>query len=179
MFRIGIGGSSEKPLGTGEGMDPGKKGNTSPKGGRDMLVKDVMSRQVVTVSETESAALAARLLERHNLGALPVCSAKGQLTGMLTDRDLALRCLAAGRDPEKTPVGQVMSRHVVSAALDTPDREAARLMGAHQVRRLPVTQNGRVVGMVSLADLARRPDCSMEAGECLGRISAGLRRAED
>ena len=141
-----------------------------------MLVQDVMSRHVVTVSGQESAALAARLLNRYNVGALPVCSQAGQLQGMLTDRDIALRCVAAGRDPTRTLVEQVMTRRVTAARPEMDAAEAAQLMRTRQVRRLPVTEQGKVVGLVSLADLAKLPDWSTEAAACLSDISANVRR---
>ena len=141
-----------------------------------MLVKDVMSSHVITVDAQESAALAARLLNRYNVGALPVCSDRGVLQGMVTDRDIAVRCVAAGRDPVTTPVSQVMTRRVAAVGPMTDTAEAARLMRAEQVRRLPVTQRGKVVGLVSLADLAQLPDWSTEAAACLSDISANLRR---
>ena len=69
-----------------------------------MNVKEVMSGRPITVSPEESAAVAARLLSRHNIGALPVCSKNGSLKGMITDRDIVLRCIAADEDPQTTKV---------------------------------------------------------------------------
>ena len=76
-----------------------------------MRVRELMSDQVVSVTPGESAALAARLLDRREVGALPVCGADGRLQGIVTDRDIVLRCVAAGRDPAHTPVSQIMSRN--------------------------------------------------------------------
>ena len=73
-----------------------------------MQVRDVMNPTVVSIAPQESVALAARLLARHNVGALPVCSREGTLHGMVTDRDLVLRCVAAEEDPRQVPVRQVM-----------------------------------------------------------------------
>lgn len=141
-----------------------------------MLVKEVMTPHVVSIAPEESAALAARLLARHGLGALPVCSAEGILRGMVTDRDIVVRCVAAGDDPERTRIAEIMTRRVLAAEPDRSVDEAARLMAREQVRRLPVQEHGRLVGMVSLGDVAVRPDYTMEAGEVLQEISQNIRR---
>lgn len=139
-----------------------------------MKVSEIMNSHVVTIDEREPVIAAARLLKRMNLGALPVTGRGGALTGMLTDRDIALRCVAAGADPRELTVGEIMSRGVYTAAPDVSVEEAARRMGRGQVRRLPVVENGRLVGMLSLADMARR--CNMEAAAALADISGNIRR---
>ncbi len=143
-----------------------------------MRVKDCMTKQVISVGAGEPVSVAARLMARYNLGALPVRGADGQLEGMLTDRDIVLRCIAAERSPKAVRVREVMTRSVAAAAPDTDAAAAAGIMAARQVRRLPVTEEGRLVGMVSLADLSRRPDYMMEAAEALEDICAGLRRMD-
>ena len=141
-----------------------------------MRVKDCMTKQVISVGAGEPVSVAARLMARYNLGALPVRGTDGQLEGMLTDRDIVLRCIAAERSPKAVRVREVMTRSVAAAAPDTDAAAAAGIMAARQVRRLPVTEEGRLVGMVSLADLSRRPDYMMEAAEALEAICAGVRR---
>lgn len=143
-----------------------------------MRVKDCMTRQVISVGAGEPVSVAARLMARYNLGALPVRGTDGQLEGMLTDRDIVLRCIAAERSPKAVRVREVMTRSVAAAAPDTDATAAAGIMAARQVRRLPVTEEGRLVGMVSLADLSRRPDYMMEAAEALEDICAGVRRMD-
>ena len=135
-----------------------------------MQVKEVMSRRIIAISPEETVAVAARLLSQHNIGALPVCSRDGRLRGMVTDRDIVVRCVAAGDDPECTRVAEIMTRRVLAAEPDRSVDEAA------QVRRLPVQERGRLVGMVSLGDVAVRPDYTMEAGEALQEISQNIRR---
>ena len=141
-----------------------------------MRVKDCMTKQVISVGAGEPVSVAARLMARYNLGALPVRGTDGQLEGMLTDRDIVLRCIAAERSPKAVRVREVMTRSVAAAAPDTDAAAAAGIMAARQVRRLPVTEEGRLVGMVSLADLSRRPDYMMEAAEALEDSCAGVRR---
>lgn len=81
-----------------------------------------MNPCVVSIDPGESAALAARLLARHNVGALPVCSGSGALLGMVTDRDIILRCVAAGEDPSHVPVRTIMTRHPAAVSPDADPR---------------------------------------------------------
>lgn len=118
-----------------------------------MQVKDIMSANVVTVDGEETVAAAARLLSRCNVGALPVTARGGRLVGMLTDRDIAVRCVAANFDPNLTRVRSVMSGGPVTVPAEESRETAARTMEKHRVRRLPVTQNGKLVGMLSRGDL--------------------------
>ncbi len=141
-----------------------------------MRVRDLMSKSVVTIAPEESAALAARLLSRHELGALPVCAADGTLAGIVTDRDIVTRCVAAGEEPGRVPVRDIMSPAPSVITPETPVSAAARLMAQRQVRRLPVVEQGQVVGMLSLGDLARSRRTDTEAAEALSDISASLRR---
>lgn len=139
-----------------------------------MKVSDIMSDRVVTIDEREPVIAAARLLKRMNLGALPVTDRGGKLVGMLTDRDIVLRCVALGGDARTMTAGDVMTRGVVTATPDVKVDDAAKRMGLGQVRRLPVVENGKLVGMLSLADMARK--CDMEAAAALADISSNLRR---
>lgn len=141
-----------------------------------MRVRDLMSKSVVTIAPEESAALAARLLSRHELGALPVCAADGTLVGIVTDRDIVTRCVAAGEEPGRVPVRDIMSPAPSVITSETPISDAARLMAQRQVRRLPVVEQGHVVGMLSLGDLARSRRTDTEAAAVLSDISASLRR---
>ena len=136
-----------------------------------MQVRDVMNPTVVSIAPQESVALAARLLARHNVGALPVCSREGTLHGMVTYRDPVLRCVAAEEGPRQVPVRQVMSRHPAQVAPGHDVRQAAQRMARQQVRRLPVLEGGKVVGMVSLGDLAQCRQFDMEASKALCEIS--------
>ena len=139
-----------------------------------MEVRALMSRDVVTVSPKEPATVAARMLARYNIGALPVAE-NGRLRGMITDRDIAVRCVAAGRDPGQTPVEEIMTGRVVSAAPGDDAEEAARCMAREQIRRLPVVERGCVVGMLSLGDLSVNDRMKMEASACLSEISSNVK----
>ena len=139
-----------------------------------MLVKELMTSGVVPVEPGSSAALAARLLSRHNVGALPVCSREGRLRGMVTDRDIILRCIAPEDDPAQTPVRDIMSRACAYTSPDMDCLQAGALMAQQQVRRLPVVEKGRVVGILTLSDLARCGRYDMEAARALSEISENV-----
>jgi CBS domain-containing protein len=141
-----------------------------------MQVRDLMNPSVVSITPGESAALAARLLGRHNLGALPVCGDDGGLRGIVTDRDIVLRCVAAEEDPAQVPVRDIMTRNCATVSPGDDPREATRVMADKQVRRLPVLEGGKVVGMVSLGDLARCRQFDMEASKALSEISDQIKR---
>ena len=141
-----------------------------------MQVQDLMNQSVVSVEPEESAALCARLLARHKLGALPVCTAQGQLVGMVTDRDVTVRCVAAEEDPAATPVSAIMTRDCAVISPREDARAAARVMAARQVRRLPVVDDGRVVGMIALGDLATCRRFDMEASKAFSDISENVTR---
>jgi CBS domain-containing protein len=137
-------------------------------------VKELMSGLVIRIHDKENVSVAARTLTHYNIGVLPVCTVDGQICGMLTDRDIVTRCLASGRSPAVTPVREVMTTQILSARPDMDAAVAAGLMGRAQIRRLPVLENGRLCGMVSLGDLARREETGMDAADALGEISSGL-----
>lgn len=141
-----------------------------------MNICEIMTDRVVSIGQGESVSAAARLLKRHNIGSLPVCDDSGRLRGILTDRDIILRCVAADSDPAETKVSEIMSRGVITATPFDDVDKATALMSADQVRRLPVLDNGRVVGMVALCDMARSSNCEMEASEALCEISSNIRR---
>lgn len=138
-----------------------------------MNLKQIMTSPVISVEPEESVEVAARTLEHYNIGALPVCRG-GRLYGVVTDRDLVTRCVAAGRDPAKTSVREVMTTRVISAKPDMDAAVAASLMGREKIRRLPVVENGMIRGMVSLGDLAVIEQNAYDAADALSEISSHL-----
>ena len=139
-----------------------------------MKLREIMTDKVVRINPEESVAVAARILARHNIGMLPVCGGDGRLYGVVTDRDLVTRCLAPGRATGTTKVKDVMTGRVVAAGPDMDITTAAHLMGRAQVRRLPVLDNGKLCGMVSLADLAGTEEGGISAADALGEITANV-----
>ena len=122
-----------------------------------MKVREVMRSPVVCAEPSQSVASVAKVLEHYNIGAVPVCTSQGMLCGMLTDRDLVVRCLAMGKLPSATCVREIMTRQVISVSPDMDVGVAAHLMGRKRVRRLPVVEAGKVQGILSLAVI-----CSLE-----------------
>jgi CBS domain-containing protein len=134
--------------------------------------RDIMSSDIETLTSDHSALDAADRLARSDIGAVPVCGDDGQLLGMVTDRDLVVRVLAAGKDPATFRLAELADQaEVVTIGADDPVGEAVRTMTEHKVRRLPVIDGTSVVGMVSQADLAVH--CSPEqVGELVAAISS-------
>ena len=141
-----------------------------------MKLREVMSNPVIRIHPDETVAVAARTLTHYNIGILPVCGGDGRICGLVTDRDLVTRCMAAGRSAANTPIRDVMTSKIISARPDMDTAVAAGLMGREQIRRLPVVENGRLCGMVSLGDLAVKEESNLDAGDALTGISSTLSR---
>ena len=141
-----------------------------------MKLREIMTNQVVRIHPAESVAVAARMLTHYNIGILPVCGSDGRVCGLVTDRDIVTRCLAAGKHPDQTTVKDVMTSGIVAAAPDMEASAAAELMGSRQIRRLPVMENGRLCGMVSLGDLSQRKESKSDAQGALTEICSQIAR---
>ena len=141
-----------------------------------MKIREVMTDCVIHVDPEETVEVAARTLAQHNIGILPVCESSGKLCGLVTDRDMVTRCVASGRAPSQTKVRDVMTGQVVSAQPDMDAAVAAHLMGRQQVRRLPVLEDGKLCGMVSLGDLAKTEESIMDAADALMDITSNISR---
>ena len=141
-----------------------------------MRVQDVMARNPISVEVTEPVSAATRLMRERNIGSIPVQDAKGRLRGMLTDRDIVLRCVAAGRDPAKLESAEIMSTGAVTAAPGEDVTAALARMRSEQVRRLPVVEGETLVGMLSIADVARTQRFDMEAAQALSGITSNVCR---
>ncbi len=139
-----------------------------------MKINEIMQQSVISVAPDDTALTASKLLSRHNIGSLPVCSGDGRLQGIVTDRDIVLRCVASGKSPDVTPVSDIMSKNVVSVSPNDEVSAAASLMSAEKVRRLPVVEKGRVLGMLSLGDIAKSRAFNMEAAKALTEISSNV-----
>ena len=131
-------------------------------------VRDVMSSPAETVGPDPPIPDAAKVMQRKAMGDVLVADASGELRGIVTDRDLAIRSLAEGRDPATTQIGEIMSPITVTVAPEATVSKALDLMRGHDVRRLPVVEGGKPVGIVTLGDLSRSGD----AGRALADISA-------
>ncbi|WP_338752832.1 CBS domain-containing protein [Bacillus sp. FJAT-52991] len=132
-----------------------------------MKVREIMSSNVACCTSQDSMEAAASKMESLNIGAIPVVN-NGQVVGMVTDRDLVIRGLA---NQQGSTVSDVMSNNIVSISPDASLEEAAALMAQHQVRRLPVIENGQLAGIVSLGDLSTKEQANESAGSALSNIS--------
>ncbi len=130
--------------------------------------RDVMTADVECIGAAESLLDAARKMRDREIGALPVCGDDGRLTGIITDRDIVIRCVAAGDDPARTTAGSIAEGAPVTVGPDDPIDEVAETMGSYQVKRLPVVDDHRLVGIVSESDLARH----LQPGEIGDTIQA-------
>jgi CBS domain-containing protein len=136
-----------------------------------MKVKDIMTSNVECVWPDDTLQEAALKMKEMEIGPLPVCD-RLHIVGMLTDRDIAIRGVAEGRDPRSTKVSDVMTREVIRCFEDEEVEEAERLMQSRQVRRiLVVNRDERLVGILSLGDLAAETGNPQRVGEVLQDVS--------
>ncbi len=117
--------------------------------------REIMSGGVECVGENETLVDAARKMRDLDVGALPICGEDNRLKGMLSDRDIVVRCIADGGDPTSVRAGELAEGKPVTIGADDSVEEALRTMSEHQVRRLPVIDGHDLIGMVSQADIAR------------------------
>jgi len=133
-------------------------------------IREVMTTSPSTVEAQTTVVEAARVMKQIDAGVVPVTE-NGRLTGMVTDRDIALRVVAEGKDPQSTTVGEVATKNLVTVDPQQDLDEALRLMAQHKVRRLPVVEeDGRLVGVVAQADVAREGD-DKQTGQVVQEIS--------
>jgi CBS domain-containing protein len=134
--------------------------------------RDIMTPGATHCSSDTTAADAARRMAADDIGAIPVCESDGRLRGMVTDRDLAIKIVAEGRDPSSVRLAEIVQpTEVVTIGADDSVEEAIRTMKDHAVRRLPVIDGQQLVGMVSQADIARvMPDAKI--GDLVDAISS-------
>lgn len=135
-----------------------------------MKVSELMSKGVVSVGPKDSLQAAAQLMKQAGVGSLPVAE-EGRLQGIITDRDIVTCSTAEGIDPRQITVSQCETRDVLTVGPQDPVEKVANIMKDHQVRRVPVVEDGRVVGMVAMADLAREEELRAKAEEALTEIS--------
>jgi CBS domain-containing protein len=137
-----------------------------------MNIRDVMTPNPRTISPDESIQNAARIMRDLDTGVVPVVE-NGCPVGMVTDRDIVVRAVADGQ--LNRPVREIVSGEVICASPEMSTREAAELMGEHQVRRLPVVENERLIGIVSIGDLAVKEGKDKRVGDALQDISQGVK----
>jgi CBS domain-containing protein len=131
-------------------------------------VSTIMTTDVQTMAREGSLRDAARIMQERDIGDVIVLGEGGDPCGIVTDRDIVVRAVAEGRDPDETSVDEICSHQLFTVSPDEDADNAARIMREHAVRRLPVADGGRIIGIVSLGDLAAEKD----PNSVLGGISA-------
>jgi CBS domain-containing protein len=135
-----------------------------------MKVRDVMTNSVDWVTPDTSVVEVAQLMKKDDVGSIPVCK-EDRLIGIITDRDIVLKVVAAGGNTNNISVKDVMSTDIISVSADQDVHEAADLMSRNQIRRLPVLEKGELVGILAIGDLAVEKIHINEAGDALSDIS--------
>ena len=123
-----------------------------------MKVKDCMCGLVCCVTGDTSITDVAKLMEKNHIGSIPVCNDGREIIGFVTDRDIVIRAISKGIDSNNTKVSDIMSTQILKTTPDSRIEEAQEVMSINQVRRLPVIENNRVVGILTMGDLANNND---------------------
>ena len=136
-----------------------------------MLVKDIMTTNMVVMGPERTVMDAARLMQKHNIGSIPVTDPSGNIAGIITDRDIVVRCLTQNLNPTSTTVNSIMTVNVITCTPETDITSAVKTMSEKKIRRLPVMMAGKVAGIISLGDLATNVFINNEATQALSDIS--------
>lgn len=136
-------------------------------------VQEIMSKDVKVCTPHEPVTVAAKIMRDVNCGSVPVCEGK-KVVGMITDRDIVLNCVADEKDCGSVHCHDVMTSEVITCSPETDAHECARMMSDNQIRRIPVVQNGEMVGICAIGDLATVDIHINEAGDALSHISRPL-----
>lgn len=121
-----------------------------------MKIKDIMTSNPQILSTDDTVQKAADIMKKSDIGAIPIGdSENGKIKGIVTDRDIILRCVSVGLDTNKTPIKDIMTENTVTVCPENSITEASRIMAKNKIRRLPVCENGKIVGIVSLGDISR------------------------
>jgi CBS domain-containing protein len=134
-------------------------------------VRDIMTEGCECIGENQTLLEAARKMRELNVGALPICGEDDRLKGMLTDRDIVVRCLADDVDPRHVAARNLAEGKPYYVQADASTDEVVRAMAEHKVRRLPVIENKRLVGIVSQADVARTQP-PQKSGHAVAEVSS-------
>ena len=136
-----------------------------------MRVKDCMSGDVVWVTDYNTVYDAAKLMNENHVGSIPVCNDSQKLVGIITDRDIILRAIACDKDVKETKVTDIMTTDVIRTSMDTDVSWVADIMAKNQIRRVPVVEDEKLIGIISVGDLARNDEVpDNELSNCMCNI---------
>jgi CBS domain-containing protein len=139
-----------------------------------MKVREMMTTDVTTATPDTTLEEIATMMRDENIGSVPIVD-DDELMGIVTDRDIVVRCIAEGKDPVETEAEELISEELITIKPDADAKEAARLMGEKQIRRLAVVEGGRLVGMLALGDVAVKGGDEETSGETLEEVSQGVK----
>lgn len=141
-----------------------------------MKIRQLMTTDVSTAEPETTLEEIATIMRNDDVGAVPVVE-NDELIGIITDRDLVIRCIAEGKDPSATRADDILTDEIETIEPDADVQKAAELMSRKQIRRLPVVENGRLVGMLSIGDLAVKQQDDSMSGDTLQKVSRGVKRS--
>ena len=137
-----------------------------------MKIRDIMNTDLKWVTPETDLVKAAEIMRKYDIGVVPVCNDSKQLLGMVTDRDIVIRNVITGKNPEESYVKDIMSSTIKTGTPNMIIDEACDVMSEWQVRRLPIVENDKLVGIISLGDIALDYDFDIEVSNCLCDICA-------
>jgi CBS domain-containing protein len=137
-----------------------------------MTARDIMTQGPACIGEHDTLLQAARKMRDLDVGALPICGEDDRLKGMLTDRDIVIRCLAEDRDPGSVTAGSLAEGAPVTIGADDPLEEVLATMAEYQVRRLPVIDGERLVGIIAESDIAQNAP-AQDVAETIDAVTEG------
>lgn len=140
-----------------------------------MKINQIMTKSPASLKSGDTIEKAATLMKEHNIGSVPVCDNNNKVVGIITDRDITLKSVAAGKDTKNQVISEVMSTNVVTGNPNMSLNEASQIMSQHQIRRLPIVDNNNLIGVVALGDLATENKSDQMAGGALSGISQGTK----
>ena len=128
-----------------------------------MRISELMCKDICFVKPDCNTYDASRIMRENHIGCIPICDDSKKIVGIVTDRDILLRTVACNKDVKTTPVSEIMTTDVWCCGSNEQLDKAQEIMSANQVRRLPVTENGKIVGILSIGDISRNPNTNQEA----------------
>lgn len=136
-----------------------------------MKISEIMTKEVICLSVDDTVERAAQIMKEYNIGSIPVNTEGTGVVGIITDRDIILRCVAEGKNIKVQKIREIMTSNPVVGDENINVNDATRIMGERQIRRLPIISNDKLIGIVSLGDLALEPNLKQETTDVLGEIS--------
>jgi len=135
-----------------------------------MKVKDIMTKNVACVNPSTTIVETAQLMQKHNVGSIPVCD-NNSVVGIITDRDIVVRNITRGKNSQETSVRDVMTSGVLTVTPEMDVNDVTKMMAHSQIRRVPVVEDNKLVGIVALGDIATEAKYNTEVADTLTDIS--------